>query len=282
MGDSVNTAVVDSSSVNLTVRYSQDDGEPLNSYTFELQDYNGITLLISDTKYSSLSEDILRYTIGGIEETDKDKYGNIQSNRAYKIICSGQTQHGVIVYVEQRFIVKLENTGVGALIKTENVGDGTVAIYSNYKIMSAQYSNDNPVYLYDESGNPYAIDLSSGEYLEFIDGFMMRHPWEIIFKGEFKTDKLISFETADGYKGIISLKEITYTVFPYYYFEFSTESNGIEYTIRSEYFRKTSDLVIAEVDLCHYKGLYNLFVKIDYGETTYIINTNDNGNVEIL
>ena len=165
IGEGTTTAVVNSSSVNLTVRYSQINGEPLNTYRFELQDYNGATLLVSDTKYSSLADDILRYTIGGIEETVEDKYGNVEVNRAYKIICRGQTQHGTEVYVEQKFIVKLISSGVGALVKAENVGDGTVTIYSNYKIMNAQCSTEEPIYVLDADGNPYAIDLTKGDLL---------------------------------------------------------------------------------------------------------------------
>ncbi len=95
------TAVVNSNSVNLTVSYSQENGEVLSSYKFELQDYNSTTLLVSDTKRSYLAEDILRYSVGGMKDTEVDKYGNIQLNRAYKIICSGETLHGIVVYAEQ-------------------------------------------------------------------------------------------------------------------------------------------------------------------------------------
>lgn len=281
MGEGSTTAIVSSSSINLTVRYAQFDGEPLNSYVFELQDYNGVTLLLSDAKYSSLSEDILRYTLGGIEETDTDKYGNIQTNRAYKIICSGQTQHGIIVYTEQKFVVKLTNTGVGALVYTENIGDGTVAIYSNYKIMGVQTSTEDITYLFDKNGSPYAIDLSTGEYLEFVEGFIMQHPWEVVFKGEFKVDRLITFRTVDGYEGTITLKEINYTVFPFYYFEFKTERNGLQYSIKTQYFRKISDLVKAEVDLSYRNGLYNIQANIDFGERRYLVMTNNKGFVDV-
>ena len=60
MGENTNIALINSSSINLTVSYLQNDGEPLNNYVFELKDYKGNTLLLSNVKYSSLSEDILR------------------------------------------------------------------------------------------------------------------------------------------------------------------------------------------------------------------------------
>lgn len=263
LGDGKSTAIVNSSSINLTIRYTQTDGEPLNSYRFVLQDYNGSTLLISDTKYSSLSNDILRYTIGGIAETEEDKYGNIQENRAYKIICYGQTQHGIEISVEQKFVVKLISSGVGALIRAENVGDGTVSIYSNYKIMNAHCSAENPEYISDNDNQPYAINLSNGDFVEFIDGFMMNQPYEIIFKGQFKEGKLITLKNADEYFGYIALKKITYTTVPFYYFSLSIERENISYEIRTNYFVHNADLILAEIDLSYHDGLYNIRAKVN-------------------
>lgn len=282
LGEGTETAVVDNSSVNLIVKYYQDNNEPLSSYKFELYDYNGVLLDSSNIKYSSLSEDVLHYTFGGVSETERDKHGNVQINRAYKVVCIGETQHGILVSIEQKFIVKLIASGVGSLVHAENVGDGTVSIYSNYKIMNVHCSTDEPVYVYDLNNNPYAIDLTNNEYVEFIDGFIMKHPYEFIFKGEFKVDKLISFETIEGYHGEISLKSISYTILPYYYFEFFIEKNNMTYSIRTNYFRKDTDLVKAEVDLSYYNGLYNIKAKIDTNGAKYIISYSKNGDVDIF
>ena len=251
LGEDTKIAVVNNSSVNLNVYYKQDDGEPLSTYKFELYNYSGLLLDSSETKYSSLAEDTLRYTFGGISETEKDKYGEIIPNREYKIVCSGETQHGIQVKVEQKFIVKLITSGVGALVNAENVGDGTVVIYSNYKIINANCSLENPTYLTDESGNPYAIDLSNGGYVEFIEGFTMLEPYEIILKGSFKLGVLMTLTNADGLKGYISLKEITYTTTPFYYFSYMIERNGFVYEIRTNYFNKETDIVDAEIDVSH-------------------------------
>ena len=264
LGEDTKIAVVNNSSVNLNVYYKQDDGEPLSTYKFELYNYSGLLLDSSETKYSSLAEDTLRYTFGGISETEKDKYGEIIPNREYKIVCSGETQHGIQVKVEQKFIVKLITSGVGALVNAENVGDGTVVIYSNYKIINANCSLENPTYLTDESGNPYAIDLSNGGYVEFLEGFTMLEPYEIILKGSFKLGVLMTLTNADGLKGYISLKEITYTTTPFYYFSYMIERNGFVYEIRTNYFNKETDIVDAEIDVSHYQnGYHNIKAKVD-------------------
>ena len=264
LGEDTKIAVVNNSSVNLNVYYKQDNGEPLSTYKFELYNYSGLLLDSSETKYSSLAEDTLRYTFGGISETEKDKYGEIIPNREYKIVCSGETQHGIQVKVEQKFIVKLLTSGVGALVNAENVGDGTVVIYSNYKIINANCSLENPTYLTDESGNPYAIDLSKGGYVEFIEGFTMLEPYEIILKGSFKLGVLITLTNADGLKGYISLKEITYTTTPFYYFSYMIERNGFVYEIRTNYFNKETDIIDAEIDVSHYQnGYHNIKAKVN-------------------
>lgn len=264
LGEDTKIAVVNNSSVNLNVYYKQDNDEPLSTYKFELYNYSGLLLDSSETKYSSLAEDTLRYTFGGISETEKDKYGEIIPNREYKIVCSGETQHGIHVKVEQKFIVKLITSGVGALVNAENVGDGTVVIYSNYKIINANCSLENPTYLTDESGNPYAIDLSNGGYVEFIEGFTMLEPYEIILKGSFKLGVLMTLTNADGLKGYISLKEITYTTTPFYYFSYMIERNGFVYEIRTNYFNKETDIVDAEIDVSHYQnGYHNIKAKVD-------------------
>lgn len=285
LGEGTDIAVINSSSVNLTVKYSQEDGEPLNSYNFELQDFNGKTLEVSSTKYSTISEDILRYTIGGIDETYIDKYGNIQVDRAYKVICRGQTQHGIEVYIEQKFVVKLITSGVGALITAENIGDGNVAISSNFKVMNAQCSVKNPMYLLDEDGNPYAIDLSHGEYVEFIDGFLFQKPYEIIFTGEFKKGNLITFKNVDGDYGYISLDTIEYTTFPYYYFSFKIKRDGMFHEVRSNYFRYRPDLyndfIAAKVDVSYHNGLYNIKADIDYRDANFVVLDDTRGNVNV-
>lgn len=264
LGEDTEIAVVNNSSVNLNVYYYQDNSEPLSIYKFELYNYSGTLLDASEIKYSSLAEDTLRYTFGGISETEKNKYGEIIPNREYKIVCSGETQHGIQVKVEQKFIVKLVASGVGALVNAENVGDGTVVIYSNYKIINANCSLKNPTYLTDKSGNPYAIDLSNGGYVEFIEGFTMLEPYEVIFKGDFKLGVLMTLTNVDGLKGYISLKEITYTTTPFYYLSYTIERDGFVYEIRTNYFSKETDIINAEINVSHYKnGYHNIKAKVN-------------------
>lgn len=282
IGEGNAVAIVNSNSVNLTVNYSQTNGETLKYYKFVLQDYNGNKLLESETKYSSLANDTLRYSLGGITETPEDKYGNLQVHQAYKIICHGETEHGIMVITEQRFVVKPIPSGVGALVKAKNSPVGNVTIYSNYKIMNTNHSTGNPIYIKDELGNPYAIDLNK-DSVEFIDGFNILHPYEIIFSGVFKKGKLVTFESIYG-TATVELREITYTVNPYYYFCFTIEEkvekgkNKLRYEIRTNYFRYHKDTVDATIDLSYYKSLYNIKAKIIFNKA-FFIDDDSKGNV---
>lgn len=287
--DNNKIAVINSSSVNLLVKYDQLENEKINSYNFELLDHLGESLFTSATKYNAADETevILRHTIGGINETSQDVFGNVELDNAYTVICRGQTKHGIDVEVRQRFIVKMPITGVGALISAKNIGDGSVVISSNFKITNTQCSNDNPTYLLDEKGNPYAIDLTKGDYVEIVDGFMMEKPYEIIFNGDFLPGKLLTLRTmgnkigdTDEYEyeyGYVYLKKIEYTVVPCYYFSFYIEKDGIEYEIRTDYYLYDADLVTAEVDVSYNEnGHYNIKAYFDYHGVKYLIRYLDN------
>lgn len=287
-GDSA-IAVVESSSLDCVVDYTQNEAEQenLSSYYYELVDYNGKTIYKSATKYVASWDTTLRFSIGGVDETEKELTGEIKYDEAYTIICSGETQHGLILYTEQKFIVKVPVSGVGALIHAENVGDGRVLISSNYKIMDGICSNDNPKYVLDENGKPYAIDLTQGDYVEFVEGFTMYIPYEIIIKGEFKSGELVTLKGKDFIKGtqeyvttcgILYLKTIDYTTFRFYYFSFEVEKNGILYEIRSDYFRYDKEPVSAEIDLVCYKGWHNIKVNINY-DNNYVAVDNKNNDV---
>lgn len=296
ISDSNNTenkvAIVNSTSVNLLVKYNQLEKEKISSYNFELLDSYGKSLYITNTKYNSYDETevVLRHTIGGIDESKPDALGNIDFDSAYTVVCKGQTQHGIIVETRQKFIVKLPITGVGALISAKDQGNGTVLISSNYKITNTQCSNETPTYVLDENGNPYAIDLTQGDYVEIIDGFLMQKPYEMVIKGEFLPGKLVTLKTfgkqipgTDEYQydyGYVYLKKIEYTVVPYYYFSFCVERDGIIYEIRTDYYWYDDDLVTAEIDLSYNEdGIYNIKAYFDYHGVKYLVRYLDNETV---
>lgn len=276
------TAIVNTNSVNLSVYYYQENNEALNTYKFELQDHNGRRLLVSDIKHSYLTKDLLTYSIGGLKETDTDNYGNLIENRGYKIICTGETMHGIAVYAEQYFVIKPVTSGTGALVRAENVGDGNVVIHSNYKVMNAICSTDKPIYLYDDDHQPYAIDLSNADTVEYIDGFLIEKPYEIILKGKFKPGILVTLYNADQRMGTISLEKISYTSVPYYCFTFTTTHNTVKHEIRTEYFNFFTTSIEAEIDLSYYNGLYNIKANIYNNETLFSITDNNKGNVVLL
>lgn len=274
--------VVESTSVTFAVLYGKSNVLPMNSYHFELLDHYGNVLDKSEVRYNVNPGNILRWAVGGVDETERDENNVIVPDREYKVIFTGECKHGFIVHIEQKFIVSLKISGVGALVIAENVGDGTVAINSNFKIMNAICSTDNPKYLKDKDGNFYAIDLTDGNYVEYIDGFTFEEPYELIVKGEFEVDKLITLRSSDGTEGYIKLNKITYTTVPYYYFSFSIEKEGILYEIRSEYFVYPHDRLIAAIlDLRYKDGLYDLFVNINYKGATYVFNDDSQGNLGI-
>lgn len=232
-----NIANVETTSLQLRVSYEQIEGERLNEYCFKVLDYNNKEILVSNTKYSNESSVTLRHTFGGVSETETNAYGELQYDRAYTAVCEGVTEHGIEIRVLQKFVVKPINTGAGALITAENIGDGTVSIVSNYKILNAVCSTDKPFYQVDESGNAYAIDLTDGDYVEFIDGFVFTDPYAIIVKGKFQTGKLLTLKTVDGVTAYLSLEEYTYTNPPLLYFSFTVldDSGNMTYKIRTDF-----------------------------------------------
>lgn len=279
-------AIVNANSLDLSVTYNDNHvnglREPLKYYYFQLKDYNGKVLLTSDTKYSSLSSDVLRYHLGGIAETSENDDGSLKYDEAYTIGCYGETQHGIVVSTEQKFVVKVEAFGVGALVKTKNLGDGRILISSNYKIINANCSTENPKYVYDEDGNPYAVDFTQGDYVEFIDGFTMTSPYEIIFNGDFKPGTLITLKNSAQDIGYIGLGKITYTTSPWYYFYFKTEINNVSHEVRTDYFRYSKELVTAKVDFLYQNGLYNIKCIVDDSNYySYIVNDDNNGLVTL-
>lgn len=295
-GDGENQyAIVRSSSLDCVVKYTSEEQECLSSFYYELLDFNGKTTLYkSNIKYSTKWNDTLRFTVGGVKQTGTNDLGELKFDEGYIIRCVGETQHGLIISTSQQFIVKLPVSGEGALIKVENIGDGRVLISSNYKIMNVQYSNQDkkPEYILDDEGNPYAIDLTNGDYVEFIEGFNMQKPYELIIQGEFKPEKLVTLKgkeriVVNGEEifvdvfGCLYLKKITYTTAPFYCFAFCIERENIKYEIRTDYFRYYEDLVPAQIDLSYYNGLYNIKSNILY-KTQYSFSDDGNGNVAIM
>lgn len=278
-------AIVNANSLDLSVIYNdnQSNGslrESLKSYYFQLKDYLGNVLITSDTFYSSLSEDILRYRLGGMTETSENEDGSLRYDEAYTIGCYGETQHGIVVFAEQKFVIKVDAFGVGALVSAKNMGDGRILISSNYKIINANCSTETPTYIYDEDGNPYAVDFTQGDYVEFIDGFTMNSPYEIIFNGSFKVGTLITLRNSEKEYGYIGLGKITYTTKPWYYFYFRIEKNGVEHEVRTDYFRCYDELVTAKVDFSYQNGLYNIKCIVETNNTyTYTSSDDNNGTV---
>ena len=237
----------------------------LNNYQFKLLDYSGNELLQSDIRYSNVSQDVLRYTFGGVTETETDKYGNIQFNKGYIVVCSGETIHGMTVYAEQRFVVLLDNYGVGSLLIVTNVGDGTVSITSNYRIINSRYSGDESLYETDENGNPYAINLNNGEYVEFIDGFLMRHPYEVVFKGKFNLGELVRFENSDGQTASINICEYKLTEPILYYANFIIEIGNVVHEVRTGYWESTTNMSDNDIiiDFSYKNNFYNIKAKVN-------------------
>jgi hypothetical protein len=141
-----------------------------------------------------------------------------------------------VVYAEQKFVVHVDNSGVGALISVKNIGDGNVSITSNYKIMNAQCSVDDPTFELDENGEPYAINLIHGETVEFLDGFILKDPYEIVATGYFNLGELIHLTNADGIEASINFCKYTYTATDLYYFNVYVTNGNVTYEVRTNYF----------------------------------------------
>ncbi len=225
-------------SIYLNVKYSQEDGEVLSEYKFRLYDYMGKLLLESGTFYGSTADDELQYTLGGVTDTAKDEFGGIQYQTCYRIVCEGVTVHGMQIQTEQKFVVHKDTGGVGALVTAECLPDCTIAVSSHFKIVNADFSGREELYLLDENQKPYAIDLTNGDTIRYFEGFQMKPPYGLTAIGRafVPGKKLLSCSGQAGESFSVSYHEKRYSLVSKAYFLLEIQKGTICYLLRSEYF----------------------------------------------
>lgn len=256
-------AKVSYNSVYLNVHYSQSDGEVLSEYAFVLHNYNGDILLQSKTFYGSTSDDNLQYTLGGITDTEKDANGNLEYNRYYCIDFIGTTTHGMSVKKSQKFVVQKDTGGVGALIGIEKSYDGNIVISSNFRIVNSSFDGEEK-YLKDSDDNPYAIDLTDGQKLNYFDSFSMKEPWYITAIVSYckPGQKLIRSWNNSNEEFIISYNVRNYSKVQKAFFLFETKSGNSRTILKSDDFLVMNRWYIIFLE---YKNNYYTF-KVYYPE----------------
>lgn len=234
--DHSNTAKVSTNSIYLNVKYIQTDGEVINEYKFTLFDSFGNELISSKIFYGSSDNDNLQWTLGGITDTEKKTNGELDYNKSYSIVCEAETIHGMSLSIEQKFVVQKDMGGVGALIDLHTLPDHTVSISSNFKIVNAVIDGEEK-YLNDETGDPFALDLSNGDNLSYFDGFNMTSPWAITsIVGDCQPNSiLMTCTNNNGDSFVVSYIVKKYSLVEKAYFLFESSVGNTHYILRSDY-----------------------------------------------
>lgn len=159
--------VIQNSSYNLTLSYSQPEGEELQYYQVLLYNTNKSQIWTSGVKYDSSN---LTATL-----TDLDDNG-VYYLRATGITVNGMDLDTGYIYFSVNYI----QPSVYALITLENLKEeGSVKIQSNIISLSASYYNGDPTYINDN----YINLTGSNNHVYFDKDFSLDNDFSINIKG---------------------------------------------------------------------------------------------------
>lgn len=150
----VESQIINNSSYEFDLTYSQSEGEQLQSYEIDLYDANGELLTTNSDQYDNL----LKYTFTGFLD-----------NVAYKISAKCVTVHGMNVTTGIiNFTVNYITPNIGAAIILENQPiTGQIKISTNIKDIIGVSNPNPPNYINNEK-----VDTTtSGNYVQFDNGF---------------------------------------------------------------------------------------------------------------
>ncbi len=157
--------VIQSSSFNLALQYSQTENEPLNAFQVHLYDYNKVEIFHSGPIYDTEN---LNYTISGLSD------GTVYFLQARGVTVKGMpVDTGVI-----GFSVKYKIPALYSMVELENVPlQGSIRITSNIVILEGTANPDSPAYLDDTW-----VDLTAaGSSVTFSKGFNLQSDFTIQF-----------------------------------------------------------------------------------------------------
>lgn len=251
------SGIVTMSSIYLNFKYFQKEGEILNEYYVFIYDDKHNLLSQSPIRYGTSSNEFLEYRIEGL--TNLNTYG---------VRVQGMTVNEMPVDTGiKEFSVKYDKMGVGAIVYISDLGNGTVAISSNYKVTDAKYypEDSDPVYIDGDK-----IDLrKDGTYVDFFDGINFgSKDYEIALSFQNPNKgvmvRLIGVnegEATISYRNFIINKEND--DLEKFYFELKVFNSNQVYRAETNLFSSLSENDTVVVLVQQKNGLYNIKLQIN-------------------
>lgn len=246
------TNIITNSNYSFELTYNQQEGELLNSYTFDLYDTQNSLVASSGIKYVGGTTSlpiILSYT-----------FGNLQDNSFYYIQATGQTvQNTQIKTTLVGFSVSyIEPSVFSVLNLTNNCKGGYIIVQSNLTEIPATSVPSPPIYV---DGNT-AVDLTGdGSYVLWDSGFSLNEDFTASLWGhDFNENStIITMTNINGAELTINYKEDENGLF---YADLFVRENGVTYYIYSNPVSVTTgdnlQIWFRRIAGLYEVGLYNL------------------------
>ena len=241
--------IVQNSSYQVTMTYSQTENEPLQSYEITLYDTSKNVIQSSNVKYSV---DEIKYTLSGLED-----------NQAYYIKATGQTLNGMDIETDYiYFTVNYVQPAIYSILNLENnANGGYIKLQSNIKSISCHTKN-NPIFIDDEY-----LDLSN-DILTMDKDFILKDDFVINLSGYNLSYGLIMQLSNDTNNNAIYvyLRKGTYDIndnIEKTFIELVVPVSEIKYICYSNYIDNPSSTQMLSIWITKDKGLFQVEIKED-------------------
>lgn len=188
------SSVINNSSYNFIVTYTQSELEHLKSYTFNLYDSERVLLYSSGMQYAPAISAIslnIDYTFAGLNDKE-----------TYYIEVNGQTMHGMIVDTGMiLFSVEYETPNVFTIINLDNNCEGGyITIKSNLVGINGESNPSPPIYI----DNNTAIDITgTGDYVLWDSGYEINGDFTASLWGRNFNENNEIINLSDGMQNLI-------------------------------------------------------------------------------
>lgn len=246
------TNVITNSNYTFELTYNQQEGELLNSYTFNLYDAQMSLVATSEIQYVgevSLLPITLSYT-----------FNNLQDNTFYFIQATGQTiQETQIKTSLIGFSISYLEPNIFSIINlTNNCKGGYIIIQSNLIEIAATSVPSPPIYVDDDT----AVDLTEeGSYVLWDNGFLLNEDFTASLWGNNfnENSNIITMKNINNTELTINYKKDENNLF--YADLFVKENNVVYYLYTSSISVATGDnlqIWFRRISGLYEIGLYNL------------------------
>lgn len=187
----VNGRIIQDKQYTFTLKYSQAENEPLESYTVSLYDANKV--LINTSSALNGNDEELSYTVTSLED-----------GKQYYITADGTTVNGMTVHTDYvLFSVKYIQPSYWAYVDlSNNQNDGTIRVGCNIRLITAKYNGgDAPTFI-----NGQKIDITKdGTSVEFDSGYIQTGDFTVKMLAQQIPVRKPFFEMTDGAGTVIRL-----------------------------------------------------------------------------